>query len=362
MRKRLDLFAAILIGAVFLSLMPWSRMTSAKNDFVHFYIGGMLYGHPEIFSPEVNYSKQRELIGATLPHSFFGRPAFYGLFLKPLTLLPYKQAYWLFQCGGLLSLAVFLKLNSRRYPSLLLLCIMSPALFANFVNGQDVMYLLLFCSLSLLAAERGWDFLAGLVLSLCAIKAHLFLPIPLAVILWKRWRILAGGAAGVTILLLLSLPGAGLSTQLELMRQLGNPEHSPYPDLMPSLRSLTGDHHQLFWAASIAVLFAVVLLMHRSQSYQAAFGWALIGGLLASYHAYVQDCLLLLLALALIHDELSKTASVLLQIAVLPFIYIALAAGYPYSAIFPAVLLACLFSQLLHTYRPRATVPALAQA
>lgn len=206
MRKALDLAAAILIGAIFLSVMPLSRMISAKNDFVHFYIGGMLYGHPEIFSPEANYAKQQELIGVTLPHSFFGRPAFYGLLLKPLSLLPYKTAYWIFQLGSLVSLGIFLRLNWRRYPSLLLLCIMSPALFANFVNGQDVLYLLLFCSLSLYAAERGWDVLAGLLLSLCAIKAHLFLPVPLAVILWKRWRILAGGAIGAIVLFLCSLP------------------------------------------------------------------------------------------------------------------------------------------------------------
>jgi hypothetical protein len=245
---------------------------------------------------------------------------------------------------------------------LILLAIMSPALGANFVNGQDVLYLLVFCSLSLLFAERRWDIAAGLVLSLCAIKAHLFLPVPLAVILWKRWRILAGGAIGGAALALVSLLGGGLSTQMELVRQLGSPEHSPYPDLMPSLRSLTGDHHEVFWAAAIAVLGAVFFLMRRAQSYEAAFGWALIGGLLASFHAYMQDCLLLLLALVLIHAELSKAANVLLTIAVLPFIYIPLAAGYPYSAIFPAVLLACLGAQLVHAVRPGAPVPAMAEA
>ena len=363
MRKRLDIFAAILIGIVFLSLMPWPRMLTAQNDFVHFYIGGQLFGHPEIFSPEVNYAHQRELIGATMDHSFFGRPAFYGFFLKPLTLMPYKTAYWIFQLGSLASLFVFLRLNMRRhFPKLLVLCIMSPALAANFVNGQDVLYLLLFCSLSLVFAERHWDIAAGLVLSLCAIKAHLFLPVPLAVILWRRWRILAGGAIGGVVLGLISLLGGGLATQLELVRQLGNPEHSPYPDLMPSLRSLTGDHTEVFWIAAIAVLAAVIFLMRRAQSYEAAFGWALIGGLLSSYHAYIQDCLLLVLALILIHAELSKAANALLTIAVLPFIYIALAAGYPYSALFPAVLLACLTSQLVHVIRPRAPMPAMAQA
>ncbi|HYL37525.1 MAG TPA: hypothetical protein VEV17_16540 [Bryobacteraceae bacterium] len=59
MRKKFDLPAATLMGAAFLSLMPRSRMLPAKNDF-------------------------------------FGRLAFYGFLVKPLTLLPYKPAYWLF--------------------------------------------------------------------------------------------------------------------------------------------------------------------------------------------------------------------------------------------------------------------------
>lgn len=361
MRKHLDLISAILIGAVFLSLMPWSRFISARNDFVHFYIGALLFPSPEMFSPEVNYAKQQELIGATLPHSFFGRPAFYGLLLKPLTLLPYLNAYWIFQLGSLASLCVFLKLNLQRYPRLAILCLMSPALFANFVNGQDVLFLLLFCSVSLAFAERRWDLAAGLVLSLCAIKAHLFLPVPLAALFWKRWRIVAGGAIGSIVLMLMSLIGGGLAAQLELIRQLRNPEHSPYPDLMPSLRSLTGDHSQVFWSLAAVVLVAVVFLMRRSQSYEAAFGWALMGGLLASYHAYVQDCLLLLLALSLIHREMAKPAAILLQLAILPFIYIPLAAGYPYSAIFPLVLLACIASQLVYAFKP-AAMPSLAQA
>lgn len=360
--KRLDLLSAVLIGALFLSLMPWSRMTSARNDFVHFYIGGLFYGHPEIFSPEANYAKQRELIGGTLNHSFFGRPAFYGFFLKPLTLLKYKQAYWVFQLGSLVAFAIFLKLNAHRMGNLILLSAMSPALFANFINGQDVVYLLLFCSISLACVERGWDVTAGLVLALCAIKPHLFLLTPLAAIFFQRYRILLGGVMGGAALALISLGSGGIKQQIELLRQLGNPEHSPYPDLMPSIRSLTGDHNAVFLALALSVLICTAFLMWRSASYQAAFGWALIGGLLAAYHAYVQDCLLLLLALALLHQEMGKLAKYALQFAVLPFVYIALIAGYPYSGVFPALLLFSLGSQLIHTLRIGSAAPALVSA
>ena len=361
-RKKLDLLSAAMIGLLFFAFMPWSRMISAQNDFVHFYIGGLYYGHPEIFSPEANYAKQRELIGATLEHSFFGRPAFYGFFLKPLTWLGYMPAYWLFQFGSLAALVVFLKLNLRRYDSLLPLCLMSPALAANFVNGQDVMYLLLFCSLSLVCIEEDWDVAAGLALAACAIKPHLFLLTPLAAVFFKRWRVLLGGAIGGVILIALSLGSGGWKSQLELMRQLGNPEHSPYPDLMPSLRSLTGGHIEVFLALALAVVGATVWLMRRARSYETAFGWALIGGLLAAYHAYIQDCLLLILALVLLHQDTAKPTRAVLLAAVLPFAYVPLAAGYPYSGVFPILLLAVIGSQLVHTLRLRSAAPLLVNA
>jgi hypothetical protein len=153
-----------------------------------------------------------------------------------------------------------------------------------------------------------------------------------------------------------------LAVQLELLKQLGNPEHSPYPDIMPNLRSLTGDHYSLYIAAAIAVYLTVGYLIYRSSSYEAAFGWALVGGVLGSFHAYIQDCLLLLLAFVLLHGELGKTPKVLLYVVSLPFIYVALLAGHPYSAVFPAVLLACLALQLHASFRTSAPVLILPSA
>ena len=361
MRKKLDVAAAVLIGGVFLFLMPWSRMMEAKNDFVHFYIGGLLFGHPDIFSPEANFAKQRELIGGTLDNSFFGRPAFYGLLLKPLTLLPYKTAYWIFQLGSLASLCVFLRLNLRRFPQLAVLCAMSVPLFSNFANGQDVMYLLLFCSMSLYFAERGWEVAAGLILALCAIKAHLFVLIPLAVVFKMKWRILAGGTLGAAILGVAGLPG-GLAAQIELLKQLRNPQHSPYPDLMPNLRSLTGDHNSLYIVLALLVYLTVAFLIYRSSSYEAAFGWALVGGVLGSFHAYIQDCLLLLLAFVLVQSELGKAPKVPFYLVSLPFIYIALLAGHPYSWVFPAVMLISLALQVRESFRTAPAAPMLAES
>ena len=46
---------------------------------------------------------------------------------------------------------------------------------------------------------------------------------------------------------------------------------------------------------SLVVVAAVIFLMVRAGSYEKAFAYALIGGLVANFHAYIQDPMLLLL-------------------------------------------------------------------
>jgi hypothetical protein len=276
LRKTLVLITAGLVGLLLLVCIPWPRALAGQNDFVNLYIGSLYYGHPELCSPEANYAKQHELIGVSVAHSLFVHPAFYGFLLKPLTWPKYLQALWLFQFGSLIALLFFLKLNVRRYKYLLAICLMTPPLLANFINGQDVVYLLLFWSLSLVRIEKDWDLLAGLALSLCAVKPHVFILTPLAAIFFKRWRVLLGGAIGA-VLAAISLGSGGIATQLKLFRQLRDPKNSPYPYAMPSMRSLADDHNEVFLILALLVLAATARLMWRSRSYQTAFGWAPIG-------------------------------------------------------------------------------------
>ena len=49
--------------------MPLDRMANAQNDFVHWYVGGFLYGTPDIHLQAPNHAKQAELLGSTLDYS-----------------------------------------------------------------------------------------------------------------------------------------------------------------------------------------------------------------------------------------------------------------------------------------------------
>src|SRR5687767_2324659 len=200
---------AIALGINLLMLLPLDRMAAGQNDFAHFYIGGRLFGSPEIHSQAANVALQKELIGGVLENSYFIRPTFYGIFYKPLAALPYQTAYIIFQIVALTAAFFFIRLNQRRLPGFVALAVMFPPLLANFINGQDVIFLVALCSLALLLAESNRDFQAGLAVSLCAFKPHLFVLVPFAAGFHKRWRFVAGAITGVTGLFLLGLASGG---------------------------------------------------------------------------------------------------------------------------------------------------------
>ena len=340
---RLKLIYALLIGGALFALMPLHRMMLAQNDFVHWYVGGSLFGTPDLHLQEPNQRKQVELIGAILNDSYFIRPTFYGLLLKPLTWFPYLTAYVLFQILSLLCVALFLWTYARAWPDLLIYSAMSVPLISNFVNGQDVSLLLAFCTLSLLLAERRRDFASGLVFSLCAIKFHLFVLMPVAMLAKKRWNIFWGAVVGEAILFLLGLAGGGWKVFLTLVALLRRPESHPYPHMMPNLRGMVNA-----WTGGspilLAILFAIVLaaalyLIVKSANYEEAFAYCLMAGLLLNFHAYIQDPILLLLAAALLFRQPhSKAFRLTLEFLLLPFAYILLMTDTPFSPTFALCL------------------------
>lgn len=341
-RKRvLDLTAALLIGAGLFALLPKDRVLEGRNDFVHFYIGGLLYGSPDIYSEQANKALQTQLVGGTFKDSWFIRPAFYGLFLKPLTWMPYRVAYTFFQCLNVLCAALFFYWNRRPGSlDLPLVGMMSIPLMSAFINCQDILIALVLCCLSLRLAAKHWDFAAGAVLALCAFKGHLFLLVPLAIIMHRRWRYLLGSVATGVVLALVGLWGAGLAANRHLIEGMLQAHNSPYGDIMPSLRAIAGENAPLFLTLAALAVMLTIYLVRESRTFEEAFAFCLISGVLISFHAYLHDCMLVLFGVVLLYPTVqSKTLRVLLAIAVLPPFYICSMAGRPYSIAFPILIL-----------------------
>jgi hypothetical protein len=350
------LAGALAIGLILLMLMPWHRMLEGSNDFAHWYIGGLLFGTPDLHSAEANQAKQVQFIGGVLKHSYFIRPTFYGFFLKPLSWMPYKVAYWTFQLFSLGCLVYFLRRHSRDYPDVVLLAAMSPPVLANFINGQDVMLLLALCTASIALARSGNDMAAGMVLALCAIKIHLFVFVPLALLLKRRWWYLLGGVFGGLMLLAISLAGGGVEAFIQLFRLIRNPINHPEPAIMPNLRGLVyvirGEDNTLLAALWVTVAVMVIWIIWRTAQFEVAIAACLAGGLLVNFHAYIQDCTLLLLVAALVAPHLeSKGIALLLTLLLLPPVYLMLHAGPPWSGAFHLLMLAFLAGSVWHWER-----------
>ena len=93
-------------------------------------------------------------------------------------------------------------------------------------------------------------------------------------------------------------------------------------------------------AVCAVVALIVAYLAWREPDFEVAFGWALLGGLLVSFHAYLQDCVILLSVLvAVLSKGTIPAVRHLMTIATLPPVHLMLLAGAPYSAACPILML-----------------------
>jgi hypothetical protein len=140
----------------------------------------------------------------------------------PLALLSPETAGWVFLGLGigaclatLVLLARLVPLDRRSVAVLLLLFTANGPLVNSLREGNTTHFVMLFLVVALTLWRAGWPFAAGLILGLCAIfKLPLLLFGPFYV-LRLRWRIAAGIASAVGVVLLLSLAVFGHQINLD---------------------------------------------------------------------------------------------------------------------------------------------------
>ncbi len=349
--RRLDRITSWAAAALALSLFAgWGytqrdRVLEGKNDFLQLYTGASLVGTDKLYSAAANSEFQTETVGYSLSAVYYSRPPFYAAMLRPLARLPYRLAYAIFQAISLAAIGLFVWSYRRRAPELPLLAAFSLPLFVNLLNGQDVSLALGFAAAALLLRERGRHLLAGAVFSLCAIKFHLFLFVPIALAMRREWRMLAGGAAGGSVLATISFLAAGTGWPAAYRAALENPGIHPSPETSVTLRAVLyafreTDSAFLAVLLSIPIGIAVIYLIHKSVTTAQAIGVSLAGGLLTAYHGYLQDASILLLGFALLYPLCIDTrVRAVAALALMPPLYFLTMAGAPWSAGLPLWLL-----------------------
>ena len=317
------------------------RILLGRNDFSQLYAGAKLGGGPDLYNGAAVEQIQREEAGFESAYIHYLRLPFYALLLRPLSWLPYRVAYFLFQAINLSCFFWFLWQFIPASPELVAFASLSIPLYAMLQNGQDTGLLLFFASLSLILARRNLDFWAGMALSLCAIKPHLFILMPLVLILQRRWRIVAGSAVGGMTLLVLSfwVGGPNWFGKYRLSLQGQTPDF----DHMPNIHSVSGLLGRADFPVeallTACVVLATIYFVFKVRDYELGFAFGLIGSMLISFHCYIQDCLLLLLSLAIVLSKpVGKSVRWLSELVASPIAYFFMVAGAPFNIAMPCLL------------------------
>jgi hypothetical protein len=265
------------------------------TDFLSFYAGAKLVGTPNLYSVPHVHEIQRGLGNKSEVRAFI-RPPFYAVLLWPLGRLPYDAAHAVWQVLNVLALAGFIWFWSPRAVFVPLCCLYFP-IWINFILGQDIPLILFVVALSGFMLRNGRNFTAGLIFSLCAAKAHLFIFLPLFVLAKRRWKFASGFATGLVALAVISFAAAGTDWPASYLEVLKTNERmqasqSHMPNLNGLLHSLP---YSTIWLVVSTIGVALgTWYINRRSSEDEALGSTICAGLLVSLHAFMNDCGLLL--------------------------------------------------------------------
>jgi hypothetical protein len=244
----------------------------------------------------------------------YGRPPDFLFYYPPFSLLPFLPFAGLPVLGAFLgwtvlnlglvtasvtSLSRRLGFRYGNWPVVLSLAFMPVS--TNLAHGQVALVALAGYVLCYLAWRRGRWFEGGMALALAAFKPQLVAGFLLVLLLRRRWRELAGFAAGCVPLVLVSCWMVGFRALLAYPQFLLQCEGGPGIDplKMANLRGLVtlvpgGGHVAAILVLSLA---AVAAAAWRWRDLESGFAAAIIATCLVSYHFNPQDLSLMLIPL-----------------------------------------------------------------
>jgi hypothetical protein len=205
------LLAIVLGGAVHLALWPFSEPPTLFSDFMkaywvaaeHLWRGGLNAGYP--FTMRGNWSN--------LP--------IIAWFFVPLAPLGREAAGWTYLLIGVAGtfaawalLARFSGLRGARAVALLFLFLVNGPLLNSLREGNCTHLVLLLMVAALIWWQAGREFAAGAAIGLCAVIKLPLLLFGVYFLARRRWGIVAGGAAAIGVMALVSLALFGIGGHL----------------------------------------------------------------------------------------------------------------------------------------------------
>jgi Glycosyltransferase family 87 len=315
----LDLALGLLPFGLAAGIIAWAFWLPfglhALTDFRQLYTGGYMIrtGHAyELYDYDAQMRFQHRLFALppNAPILLINHPAFEELIFAPLTLLPYRTAFFLFMfinAAAVVVSALFLRphtgtIRARwKWAPLLLIAGFFP-LSRAMLQGQDsiLVLLVLCCTLVLIDGSRPLS--AGLVLGLAMFRFEVVLPIAV-ILLWRGLRFVLGflisaGAAVLVSIFTVGLHGSAMYVQLLLSISLHLHDATSIartainPFEMMNLRGLlaavlwTRIPHRFFEALLLA---ASLLVIYCASKMRPSLATAIVAASLVSYHFLGHD-------------------------------------------------------------------------
>jgi hypothetical protein len=306
-----SLIAQALIWALYLPLG-----LHAIADFRQLFTGGYMIrtGHAfELYDFDAQMRFQRELFPAAsgTVRLLITHPAFEELIFVPLSMLPYRAAFWTFFAVNIAALALSLRLLWTRIAPIRERWKWAPfMLVASFfpisralLQGQDSILLLLVLSGVLVLLDRDDRLPAGLMLGLGMFRFQIILPVALLFLLWRQFRFLLGFLISSAVAVLASIWMVGLhgalmyvqymlSISVKLNSEAAMEKYSDTPLEMLNLRGLIS---ALLWERvphiwmEVAILVASVLVIAVASRLKMSLPLAIVAASLVSYHFIAHD-------------------------------------------------------------------------
>ena len=334
---------------------------SREHDFVSFYVGSSLALEGRfavLYHRDVQFGRQKEIAPTKDQLVPYVRPPFYLAVLAPLSLFSLHTSFWLWIVShSLLMIACWLWASRRFGPDALIFGALYLPTALGIASGQDCVVMLAVGIGFYHLADQQKDFPAGAVLALGLLKFHLLLLLPLAMILNKRWRMLAGYAVtgGLLAVSSIALIGfGGVKQYVNLLQAKDLNALLPSPELMINLNGLMANlrvESAFVLALLVVLVIGVVIIGVRGAPLWRWLSIAVVSSLLITHHVYGYDAGIVLLpvwlAMFLSKSLVSRIAALLLAA---PLVFFAGLAGTPWSILPSLSLLAFLFALAVENY------------
>jgi hypothetical protein len=243
--QRKEIAALLVFIAVMSILMAALTFTdkAANVDFVSYWAAGqLLVSHANPYDAVKVFSLEKSVGYVRTVPLIMRNPPFALPLAAPLGFMNLRVAWsvWTFLvlCCIAISLHILRALNGRPENRIHLLGYAFAPAFACISDGQTAAFILLGVTI-FFSLYRTKPLIAGLSLSVCAIKPHLLLPFAIALLLWsiyqKQYRIIYGLAIGLStgVLSALALRPTVFSDYLAFMHSAAiDQEFVPTPSIL----------------------------------------------------------------------------------------------------------------------------------